>query len=122
MSQTAPNLSARYKSPSTLFGIPIGSIAYGPDLQSGERYGHAKGIIAGGDVATGFVAAGAIAQGFFSAGAVALGRLAAGGVAIGGISSGGEAIGFNVGGGLAIGIKSRVGALAILCSGFSRLT
>ena len=47
-------MSVRYTSQNTFFGIPIIAIAYGADLNNGERFGHAKGIIAVGDVATGF--------------------------------------------------------------------
>src|SRR4051794_10161164 len=41
----------RYRSKATLFGYPVVHVAVGP--REGELRGHAKGIIAVGDVATG---------------------------------------------------------------------
>jgi hypothetical protein len=109
-------MNTRYNSCTTFFAIPFISIAYRPGVKCGERFGHAKGIIAVGDVATGFIASGSVARGFFaagavsvgvvSAGAVAIGGLAAGGIALGGISAGGVAIGVIASGGLAIGLKT----------------
>ena len=68
----------RYRSAQTLFGRPLVAVAFGPDLVKRERRGHARGIIAIGDVATGWVAVGAMARGF-----LAVGGLAFGGIAIG---------------------------------------
>jgi hypothetical protein len=109
-------VSLRYTSRTTLFGFPVIAISYGSDLANGERFGHAKGVIAVGDVATGLIAAGLVARGFFaagavsfgviSAGAIALGALAAGAIAMGGVTTGGVAIGVIASGGIAIGVKS----------------
>ncbi len=125
--------SKRYKSSFTIFGIPFLAISKGPDIEKGEMYGHAKGIIAIGDVATGLLAIGGIARGLFALGGLALGgftlggcsiglltavggfalgTIALGGCAVGGIALGGAAIGGLAIGGCAIGYAA-VGAAAI---------
>jgi hypothetical protein len=63
--------------------IPFYDVAVGPDLARGELRGHAKGVIAIGDLATGFLALGGLARG-----AIAIGGLAAGLVSFGGLSIG----------------------------------
>jgi hypothetical protein len=94
----------RHRSAMGLGDIPFLAIATGPDPEKGEIRGHARGIIAIGDVATGFVAIGGLARGVFALGGLALGAvtfggasigilLAAGGLAIGGVAFGGGAIG-----------------------------
>jgi hypothetical protein len=90
-------------------GLPYLSIAIGPDPSRGEARGHARGVIAIGDVATGFVAIGGMARGFLAIGGVAIGVLALGGLAVGAlVAFGGGAIG-----GLAIG----GGALGVVAIG-----
>lgn len=69
----------RYQSTRTLFGIPLIAVALGADPAKGEKRGHAKGVIAIGDLATGCIAVGAIARGFLAIGGLALGFIAAGG-------------------------------------------
>jgi hypothetical protein len=97
-----------------LGSLPFYEIAVGPDLERGEMRGHAKGVIAIGDVATGFVALGGwargivalggLATGLFSVGGLSLGVLAAaGGLAIGGLALGGGAVGVVAVGGGAVG-------------------
>lgn len=93
--------------------VPFYDIAVESDLAQGELRGHAKGIIAIGDLATGVlaigglargvVAIGGLAAGVFSFGGLSLGVLAAmGGLAIGGLALGGAAIGgVAIGGGAA---------------------
>ena len=87
--------------------LPFYDIALGPDLQKGELRGHARGIVAIGDIATGFlalggwargiVALGGLATGLFSVGGLSVGVLAAvGGLAIGGVAFGGGAAGTHV--------------------------
>ena len=49
----------RYRSSLTFAEVPLLAIAVGPDPERGELRGHAKGIIALGDIATGVVALGA---------------------------------------------------------------
>ena len=115
----------RYRSKMTLWGLPLVSIATGPDLEAGELRGHAKGIIAIGDIATGFLAIGGCAIGgialggfalggvsfggcalalFGAMGGLAVGAVAIGGMAVGGIAAGGMAMGYYACGGHAIGI------------------
>ncbi len=124
----APAFGKRHKSAVTVFGLPFVCIATGPS--GTERYGHAKGIIAIGDVATGVVAIGGIARGIVAIGGVAIGvaafagcaigmlaamggvacgGLSAGGLAVGGISQGGLAIAYVADGGMAIGHFARGG-------------
>src|SRR5574337_291741 len=65
----------RWKSSATFLDYPWIAVAIGPDPASNELRGHARGIIAIGDMATGIIALGGIARGL-----VALGGLAIGGV------------------------------------------
>ena len=93
--------------------IPFYDIAIGADPERGEIRGHARGVIAIGDIATGVVALGGLARGvvafgglaagLFSLGGLSVGLLSAiGGLAIGGLALGGAAIGgVAVGGGAA---------------------
>jgi len=62
--------------------IPFYDIALGPDLERGEARGHAKGIIAIGDVATGVVAFGGVSRGLIAFGGVSVGY-ACGGAGVG---------------------------------------
>jgi len=66
----------------TLAGVPLWQIARGPDPESGERFGHARGLIAIGDRADGVVAVGGVARGVFAAGGIALGVVALGGISL----------------------------------------
>jgi hypothetical protein len=104
----------RYRSALTLGDIPFLAIASGPDPDKGELRGHAKGIIALGDMATGVIAVGGLARGFFALGGLALGAvtlgglslgavLAVGGLAVGGVAFGGGALGGAAVGGGAVG-------------------
>lgn len=93
--------------------LPFYDIAVGPDLARGEVRGHAKGVVAVGDIATGVlaigglsrgvVALGGLAAGFFSFGGLSIGLLVAmGGLAVGSLAVGGGAVGgVAVGGGAA---------------------
>jgi hypothetical protein len=89
--------------------IPAYDIALGPDPERGEMRGHAKGIIAVGDIATGFVALGGLARGVFAFGGVAAGLVSLGGLsvgilgAIGGLAIGSLALGGAAVGGVAVG-------------------
>jgi len=105
-------------------GIPFYDIAIGPDFGRGEFRGHAKGIIALGDMATGVIALGGLARGVVAfgglaagllsfgglslgllaaVGGVAIGSLAFGGAALGGVAIGGGAVGYYACGGGAAG-------------------
>ena len=102
-------------------GLPLYDIAMGPDPEKGELRGHAKGIIAIGDMATGVLALGGIARGVIAFGGLAAGLLlgigglstgllAFGGLAVGGIAVGGGAIGGIAIGGGALGYYAVGGA------------
>ncbi|MFO1371381.1 MAG: hypothetical protein U1F42_02970 [Candidatus Competibacteraceae bacterium] len=104
-----PYHGVRKRSKRFYWGLPLYDIAVGPDPEKGETRGHAKGIIAIGDIATGVLALGGVARGVIAVGGLAaglllsigglsIGLLAVGGLAIGGIALGGGAIG-----GIAIG-------------------
>lgn len=105
--------------------IPFYDIAVGPDLARGELRGHARGVIAIGDIATGFVALGGISRGVIAfgglaaglvsigglslgilgaVGGLAIGSLALGGAAVGGVAIGGGAVGYYACGGGAAGV------------------
>ena len=94
----------RKQSKATLWGLPLVSIARGPDPEKGEWCGHAKGIIAIGDRATGVLAIGGSARGGIAIGGFAIGAVAIGGGAIGLIALGGGALGLLALGGGAIGV------------------
>jgi hypothetical protein len=89
--------------------VPFYDIALGPDPDRGELRGHAKGIIAIGDLATGVLAFGGLARGVIAFGGLAAGFLGFGGLsigilaAIGGLAIGGLAMGGAAVGGAAIG-------------------
>ncbi len=119
----------RYRSDSTLFGLPLVHIALGP--KEGEPRGKARGFIAIGDEAFGVLAIGGIARGVVAIGGAAIGvfalgggaiglltalgggavsaGLAVGGAAVGGIAKGGGAAGIIADGGGAIGLYARGG-------------
>lgn len=122
-------IGKRYNSRTRVFGLPLISIASGPHGK--EKRGHAKGIIAIGDIATGFVAFAGFARGIFTFGGVSmgvvsfggvsvglllaigglsLGGVATGGVGMGGYASGGVAGGFIAEGGMAVGYYARGGS------------
>ncbi len=88
-----PVRSIRRQSPTTFAGLPLWSIALGPDPERGEWRGHAHGIFAVGDLATGWFAFGGLAAGLVAFGGLAVGAVALGGLAIGGLALGGGAVG-----------------------------
>ena len=88
----------RKRSTTMICGAPLYDIALGPDLERGEMRGHARGIVAIGDIATGVVALGGLARGLF-----AFGGLAMGGGALGLVAMGGGAFGYYAMGGGAAG-------------------
>jgi hypothetical protein len=104
----------RYRSAAAIGDFPFVSIALGPDLEKGEWRGHARGVIAIGDIATGVVAIGGLATGGVCFGGLSLGLasfgglalgllLAVGGLAVGGTAVGGAAVGRIAFGGAAAG-------------------
>ena len=103
----------RWQSAGSFMGRPWIAVAVGPDFAHNEFRGHARGIIAIGDMATGWVALGGLARGILAFGGLAVGAvtlgglsvgvLAVGGLALGGFAFGGAAIGPAAAGGLAVG-------------------
>ena len=99
----------RKQSEASLWGLPLVSIALGPDPEKGELRGCAKGIIAVGDVATGVFAVGGVALGGVTIGGCSIGLIAIGGcalsilLAVGGFALGAVAIGGGAVGVVAIG-------------------
>jgi hypothetical protein len=102
----------RWRSSATFLEYPLVSVSIGPDLSNNESRGHARGIIALGDVASGFIALGGIARGVVALGGLAVGGIAIGGGGIGILSFAGVAIGGLAVGGLAVGYAA-IGGLAI---------
>ncbi len=105
-SRSFPYRGIRKRSNRCYWGLPLYDIAMGPDPEKGEMRGHAKGIIAIGDIATGVLALGGVARGVIAFGGVAAGLLlgiAVGGGAIGGVAIGGGAFGYYAAGGGAFG-------------------
>lgn len=110
--------SVRKRSSYEFLGLPLWSVAFGPDIVKGEMRGHAKGVFAVGDIATGIVAIGGLARGVFAFGGLALGLVAFGGLAIGGFALGGGAIGLAAMGGGALGIVAiGGGAVGVYAAG-----
>jgi len=102
-----------YKSPQTLFGLPLVHIAQGLDPQTG-RLRVARGIIAVGNVAFGLVALGGVAFGGVAVGGLAVGVLALGGMAAGFAALGGMAFALWLAlGGMAISLQYAIGGLAL---------
>jgi hypothetical protein len=96
--------SIRYRSSIAIGDIPLVSIALGPDLARGEWRGHAKGIVAIGDIATGVFALGGLATGGICIGGLTLGLASLGGLALGVlVAVGGLAVGTTAVGGAAVG-------------------
>ncbi len=94
--------AVRRRSGYEYLGLPLWCVAVGPDPERGELRGHAKGILAIGDIATGLVAIGGLARGGIAIGGAALGLAAFGGFALGALAFGGLAIGLlAIGGGAA---------------------
>jgi len=89
--------------------LPFYSIAVGGDPAKGEWRGHAKGIVAIGDIATGVLAIGGWARGVVALGGLATGLVSFGGLALGvllafgGLAIGGVAVGGGAVGGVAVG-------------------
>ena len=102
----------RRRSDYVYLGLPLWCIAVGPDPARGEMRGHAKGVLALGDMVTGIVAIGGLARGVCAIGGVAIGIVAVGGFALGGLALGGLAIGAAALGGGAVGWVAIGGAAA----------
>jgi hypothetical protein len=94
----------RAASSTMILGMPLWSVAYGPDLEKGEVRGHAHGVFALGEIATGIVAVGAVAVGVFTLAPISIGVFALGAVALGGVAMGGVSIGILSYGAVALGL------------------
>jgi hypothetical protein len=107
-----PMRGVRRRSDYEYLGLPLWCVAMGPDPARGEVRGHAKGILAIGDIATGFIALGGFARGVIALGGLAIGLFAFGGLALGALAFGGLAIGIVAFGGGAMGWIAIGGAAA----------
>jgi len=108
-----PYRGIRKRSSRYFWGLPLYDIAMGPDPEKGELRGHARGIIAVGDLATGVLAVGGLARGIIAVGGLALGLLASvGGVCVGALALGGLAVGGIAVGGAAVGVVAIGGGAA----------
>jgi hypothetical protein len=112
-----PPLGIRKRATWSIADMPLYEISLGSDPGRRQLRGHARGIIAIGDVASGvlaiggyargIVAIGGLAAGIVSFGGLSVGLLSAiGGLAIGGLALGGAAIGGVSVGGSAVGYYS----------------
>lgn len=105
--------SVRKRSATRIAGLPLYDIALGPDPAAGELRGHARGIVAVGDIATGVLALGGLARGAIAVGGLAVGLLSFGGLSIGALAAvGGLAIGAIAAGGAAVGAVAVGGGAA----------
>ena len=102
----------RWNSSATFLEYPWVSIAVGPDPAANEVRGHARGVIAIGDIATGVIAFGGISRGIVAVGGLAMGGITFGGSGIGILAFGGLALGYLALGGCAIGYLA-IGGLAV---------
>ncbi len=103
----------RYKSKLSLAGIPLISIALGPDAARSEYEGRARGWIAIGDNAYGLCAIGGKAVGLLAIGGMCLGLVSIGGISVGVISLSAVAFGLIAIGGLAVGWDIALGGTAV---------
>ncbi|MGC4071393.1 MAG: sigma-70 family RNA polymerase sigma factor [Nibricoccus sp.] len=103
----------RYQSRARFLGLPLISVAQGPDITRGERIGIARGWIAIGDVAFGgLMSIGGVGIAPISLAGLGLGVVSTGGVALGALALGGASFGYLSCGGLAFGWQLAVGGLA----------
>lgn len=110
--------SKRYQSEAKLFGLPVLSIAMGPDEFG--RAGTAKGIIAIGDRAIGGIALGGASVGVVAAGGIGIGVCGMGGMGVGAlVALGGGAVGtgLSVGGGTIGAVATGGGAIGYIAQG-----
>jgi hypothetical protein len=105
-------VSVRWKSSATLLEYPLIAVAVGRDEANNEIRGHARGIIAIGDLATGVLAIGGMARGVIALGGLAIGAFSFGGGGAGMFTLAGLAIGYFAIGGVAIG-HTAIGGLAV---------
>ncbi len=99
----------RWQSVATCMGRPWIAIAIGPDLARNEFRGHARGILAIGNMATGWIAIGGLVRGIVAFGGLAVGGIAIRGLSVGLFAIGGLALGGIVFGGATIGVAAAAG-------------
>lgn len=114
--QTRGPRGVRYRSRAAIGDIPLLAVSMGPDFERGEMRGHARGVIAVGDMATGVVAIGGLARGLIALGGLAVGAVTFGGLALGVLGAFG---GGAVAGGVAVG-GGAVGRAAIGGAAYGR--
>jgi hypothetical protein len=101
----------RKRSKTQFFGLPLWEVARGPNPAKGERLGHARAIVAVGDVADGVIAVGGISRGVISIGGLSFGVCSVGGVSVGlAAALGGVAAAPLAMGGVAVGLWALGGA------------
>jgi hypothetical protein len=103
------NKCVRYESAYRICGWPLLAVAQGPTPDQRETRGHAKGVIAIGDVATGFIAVGGVAQGLIAIGGLAVGLVTVAGVGAGALVIAGVAFAQTAFGGVAFGQYAKGG-------------
>ena len=104
-----PPLGIRRRARFTIGRLPLYEISIGSDPARRQSRGHARAIIAVGDVASGVLAIGGYARGVIAVGGLATGLISIGGLslgllsALGGLAIGGLALGGAAVGGVAMG-------------------
>src|ERR1041384_2014202 len=78
-----PPIGVRRRARWTIAHVPLYDISFGSDPGRRELRGHARGIIAIGDVASGVLAIGGFARGIIAIGGLATGVVSVGGLAVG---------------------------------------
>jgi len=107
-----PPIGIRWRARWSIANMPLYEIALGSDPGRRQLRGHARGIIAIGDVASGVLAIGGYARGIVAIGGLAAGIVSFGGLsvgllgAIGGLAIGGLSLGGAAVGGIAVGGSS----------------
>jgi hypothetical protein len=110
-SEAGSATACKYRSKTTIFGLPLLHIVYGPAWLASFR--PARGFIAIGNVAIGVIAIGGFAVGLITLAGIGLGLICIAGIAIGiAASIGGIATGYLAVGGLAVGVYA-IGGLGI---------
>jgi len=101
----------RWRSKAQLWGFPLCEVALGPDHANGERKGHARAVVAVGNIADGVIAVGGISRGIISIGGISLGLGSVGGISLGLVAAlGGVAVAPLACGGVAFGLLAAGGA------------
>lgn len=101
----------RWRSKAGLFGWPLCEVALGPNVSRGERRGHARAVVALGNIADGVIAVGGISRGVVAIGGISCGLCSLGGVSLGLLAAvGGVAIAPLALGGVAAGLLASGGA------------